>query len=94
MTIFAWIAFCAFISSYVCSEHNAISNWLRTNGVRVEKVEMNFTSRRAMLTTLVALNPDKEKTKWIDPILTPSQDRTNWEAALQKCLANGTFLNL
>lgn len=94
IVVFLWITLCTFISSYLYSERNAIASWLRANRVQLEKVEINFTSRRAMLTTLVALNPDRESTKWIDPILAPSQDRTDWEAALQKHLLSGMFVSL
>lgn len=89
LIISAWIAVCAFTSAYVYSEYSSVDDWLRMNHLRLEKVELNFSTRRAMLSTLVTLNPDRENTKWIDPILNTSDDRQKWEEALLGHLENG-----
>lgn len=84
--VFAWIALCACISTWVFGEQGSTKSWLRSNGVRLEKVEVELSCRRSMLSLLVALNPDRKATQWIDPILAKSEDRAAWEAALQLCL--------
>ena len=89
--VFAWIALCALTSSFLYGEQASTKSWLESNGLRLERTEeeVELSCRRSMLSLLVALNPDKSidtSTKWIDPILAPSEDRTAWEAALRDCL--------
>ena len=90
--VFAWIALCALTSSFVYSEHSSAKSWLDSNGLQLEKVDVELSSRRSMLSLLVALNPDTLKPtslglKWIDYILAPSDDdRKKWQNALLGCL--------
>ena len=88
--VFAWIALCGLTSSFLYGEHASTKSWLESNGLRLERTEeVELSCRRSMLSLLVALNPDKlidTSTKWINPILAPSEERTAWEAALRDCL--------
>ena len=85
--VFAWIALCAWISS-VYGEHASVKSWLRSNALQLERAEVVLSCRRSMLSLLVALNPDvgETSTQWINPILAPSKNRTEWEVALKGCL--------
>lgn len=89
IVISAWIALCAFTSSRIYTEQNSVHGWLKANRVVLNKAEVTFGTRRAMLSALVALNPDRKSTKWIDPILAPSGDRKSWEEALIEKLEAG-----
>jgi hypothetical protein len=46
-----------------------------------------------MLAALVYLNPGTKERElsWIDPILAPCQERTDWETALLDYIENGTW---
>lgn len=80
-----------------------VRDWLRSAAnLQLDRFQVQISSRRALLNTVIALNPDtfalaeattspnqciknrtlsEQATRWIDPILKPSADRTNWEAA-------------
>lgn len=93
LLISAWIAISACCSPFYTPEH-ATREWLRINGLCLEKAEMTMSNRRVMLSALVALNPDQsspdaKSSKWIDPILAPSNDRTHWEQELNHVLQQG-----
>lgn len=93
LLISAWIAICACCSPFSTPEH-AIREWLRINGLCLEKAEVTMSNRRVMLGALMALNPDQnspglKKNRWIDPILAPSDDRTHWEQELDHVLQHG-----
>ena len=84
--ISVWIAFCAIASSYIYPPGTAARDWLRCKcNIDVKRIRADFSSRRAMLSVLVYINPDtvEGRTAWIDPILSKSStDRQEWEAAL------------
>ena len=90
--VFAWIALCALTSSFLYNEHSSTKSWLRSNGLRLNRVDVELSIQMSMLSLLVALNPDTSVNtssgqKWIDPILAPSdEDRIKWEKALLECL--------
>ena len=93
LLISAWIAICACCSPFYTPEH-VTREWLRINGLCLEKAEVTMSNRRVMLSALVALNPDQssldpKNSKWIDPILAPSGDRTDWEQELHHVLQQG-----
>lgn len=92
LLISAWVAICAFCSACYTPE-DIIREWLRINGLCLEKAEVIMSNRRVMLSALVALNPDQSSPKgnwrWIDPILAPSDDRTDWEQELDHVLQQG-----
>lgn len=89
--ISVWIAVCAVTSTYMYSESSAVEDWLRTNGIHLEKARVSCSTRRTMISTLVAINPDRECTSFIDPILPRSESRTEWEDALLEYLKNGPY---
>lgn len=92
LVISVWIAVCACTSTYIYTEHSSVQCWLRSNKVVLEKAEVTFGTQQAMLSALVALNPDRKNMKWIDPILEPSEDRKRWEEALLEKLETGQFI--
>lgn len=89
LVISAWIAICATTSTYIYTEHSSVQSWLKANQIVLEKAEVTFSTQQAMLSALVALNPDRKNMKWIDPILAPSDDRKCWEEALLETLETG-----
>ena len=90
--VFAWIALCALTSSFLYNEHSSAKSWLGSNGLRLNRVDVELSFQMPMLSLLVALNPDtsihtSSGQKWIDPILAPSdENRIKWEKALLECL--------
>lgn len=92
LVISAWIAVCATTSTCIYTEHSSVQSWLKTNQVVLKKAEVTFSTQQAMLSALVALNPDRKNMKWIDPILAPSDDRKRWEEALLETLETGRFI--
>jgi hypothetical protein len=91
-----WIMFCIFWHTYPFAPEKIVKNWMEGYaGVRMDRYEVQLASRRAMLNTIIALNPDtfkfdeameKDTTvfcdgafRWIDPILKESEDRAQWE---------------
>lgn len=92
LVISVWIAVCACTSTYIYTERSSVQGWLKSNQVVLEKAEVTFGTRQAMLSALVALNPDRKNTKWIDHILEPSDDRKRWEEALLEKLETGGFI--
>lgn len=85
IVIFAWLMFCILYSAFVYPLRVCVQDWLRQScNLSAECIDVEFTTRRSMLSALVCLNPDtKEKrTAWIDPILRQSEDRTSWQNEL------------
>lgn len=93
LVISFWIAFCACISTYAYTPEESAQDWLRLNcGIVIQKISAEFSSRRSMLSCLVYLNPDKNQvssSEWINPILAPCRDRTDWETNLQLYMETG-----
>ena len=90
--IAVWIGLCAVATSYGYPTQSAVRAWLRREcGLAVTRVVAEFSSRRALLSALVYLNPDsrERRTAWIDPILKPCEDRQAWEKALLDCILYG-----
>jgi hypothetical protein len=84
------IILCSCTSSFIFRTSDSVSSWLTSNGVGVEKMSVTFTGRRAMLSAMIAVNPDRNaKNQWLDPILTASPSRTEWEVQVQKRLLDG-----
>jgi hypothetical protein len=92
---------CVLASAFIYTTKDSIRSWLHDNDIALETVRVAFTGRRSMLSCLVALNPDDKpvaastppapprERKWINPILAHSNDRRNWEAALDDTIRNG-----
>jgi hypothetical protein len=92
-----WIIFCAVISLYVYPPSSSVRDWLRyTCRLAIERIRADFSSRRAMLSAMVYLNPDSRegRTEWINPILAPSEDRREWQTALLEFMDTGVFISL
>ncbi|KAI1090944.1 hypothetical protein F5B19DRAFT_460945, partial [Rostrohypoxylon terebratum] len=54
-----WILLCILSNLFVFSTHRCCGNWLeKSAGFRLKRIEAKLSSRRALLNTLVALNPD------------------------------------
>ena len=80
-----WIVLCAIESVFGYPAEDNAKDWLRQDCKVASKLFRTvFSSRRALLSALIYLNPDSkdECTKWIDPILADTQDRRDWEAAM------------
>ncbi|KAF4554110.1 Hypothetical protein D9617_5g069860 [Elsinoe fawcettii] len=101
--IIGWIVLCLFCHNFIFTPSRCAGWWLRhTSGVQVERYNLSLSSRRALLNTLMALNPDTlskssisvtglaelhhEALLWIDPILKKCQSRTEWEETSKKAL--------
>ncbi|RHZ62459.1 uncharacterized protein CDV56_107336 [Aspergillus thermomutatus] len=54
-----WIAFCIFSHAYLIPPRTIVKGWMRSNaGFRINRFSTRLSSRRALLNTIVALNPD------------------------------------
>lgn len=87
-----WLLFCALTSSYLSTPQNGVRDWLeRDCNVNVTCIGAEFSSRRAMLSAMLYLNPDSKerRTSWINPILAPCAERNEWETALLDFIENG-----
>lgn len=91
--ISVWIFFWAIVSAYAYSAEESARDWLTNNcSVVVYQIRAEFSSRRAMLTALLYLNPDscEGRTSWINPILADSIERKSWEAAVLAMMKTGS----
>lgn len=103
--ITAWIGFSIFSHAYLVPPASGARDWFRFQaGLRMRRFSTPLSSRRALINTIAALNPDTfavdrstgvrdasrfyaEGMRWIDPILAPSDNRTLWEEATRKAMA-------
>lgn len=93
-----WIIFCIISRIHIFSAERSAKTWLvKAAGLRFDRCWTTLGSRRALLNTIMALNPDTlqedtstwpetnslcaEALLWIDPILTTGSSRTKWEEA-------------
>ncbi|KAI2472377.1 hypothetical protein F4781DRAFT_383452 [Annulohypoxylon bovei var. microspora] len=54
-----WIAFCIFMQAYVMPPEKGAKEWMKSYaGIRIERSHTQLSSRRALLNTIIALNPD------------------------------------
>ncbi|KAI0906493.1 hypothetical protein F4823DRAFT_76024 [Ustulina deusta] len=54
-----WIVFCIFSNVFIFSSRHCCQHWLEQSAsFRLSRIEVKLSSRRALLNTLVALNPD------------------------------------
>ncbi|ORY05584.1 hypothetical protein BCR34DRAFT_632964 [Clohesyomyces aquaticus] len=79
-----WIAFCAIVMKCLYSSERGAVDWLKyVCGLEIKRVKVPFTSRRSLLGALIRLNPDRETTGWLDPIISKThEERKLWEAAV------------
>ncbi|KAI1177878.1 hypothetical protein F4777DRAFT_576690 [Nemania sp. FL0916] len=57
--ITSWIAFCIFMQTYVIQPEKGAKKWMKSYaGIKIEHHRTTLSSRRALLNTLIALNPD------------------------------------
>jgi hypothetical protein len=100
-----WIAFSIFSHAFLITPTSSAKDWSKLQAnLKVERFGIRISSRRSLINTIVALNPDtfpfneeanapdmnafySEGIKWIDPILTQSEDRKSWEEATRKAMA-------
>ena len=85
--ISSWILLCSVLSNYGYQPEESIQDWLQyTCSIHMKKVHADFSTRRALLSALIYLNPDsKDKcTDWIDPILSNRRERSDWESTALK----------
>ncbi|KAF2716587.1 hypothetical protein K431DRAFT_202576, partial [Polychaeton citri CBS 116435] len=82
--IVVWILLCILSINFVfCSERSA-SVWLEQQaGISLSRYSATLSSRRALLNTLLALNPDTFSAAhgtlmWLDQILKPGAERSMW----------------
>ncbi|KAI1159579.1 hypothetical protein F5B18DRAFT_581334 [Nemania serpens] len=98
-----WIVLCILCHTFVFSAERSAGSWLRHFAeIEMEKYTTQLSSRRALLNTVMALNPDtfaldameREKLDqldpgsllWIDPILKSGPDRSRWEEASRQAM--------
>lgn len=92
--ISVWIMFCAVSSGYLMRSKDCVSDWLREAcRIKATPITTTLSSRRALLSALVYLNPDtkERRTSWIDPILAHCEERKEWEGALLDVIEMGEF---
>jgi hypothetical protein len=54
-----WLVFCIFSHAYLLPPSVGAKDWMRYNaGIRIERFGTKLSSRRALLNTIIALNPD------------------------------------
>ena len=85
--ISSWILLCSVLSNYGYQPEESVQDWLQyTCSIHTKKVHADFSTRRALLSALIYLNPDsKDKcTDWIDPILSNRRERSDWESTALK----------
>ncbi|KXH45673.1 hypothetical protein CNYM01_07103 [Colletotrichum nymphaeae SA-01] len=86
-----WTAFCSLSVTYLYSSEDAASDWLKHQcRVRLKCVRANLGTRRSLLGALVHLNPDRESTDWMNPILARSSLRDKWEKSLLEYIRSGS----
>jgi hypothetical protein len=85
--ISAAIVLCALTSTFIDPVHDSVASWLQSNSIGLEKMTTTLSGRRAMLSAMIAVSPDRS-TRWIDPILAPCDQRTSWEHELAELLRN------
>ncbi|CBF75900.1 hypothetical protein AN3553.2 [Aspergillus nidulans FGSC A4] len=86
----AWTAFCALFVTYIYPPERAAADWLRFNcGLAISRIRTAFTTRRPLLSALAYINPDRDQTAWMDPILAKAEERTQWEKAMFELIATG-----
>ncbi|KAK0712352.1 hypothetical protein B0T26DRAFT_714010 [Lasiosphaeria miniovina] len=98
-----WVILCNVTHGFFIPPTGRTGEWAaRCAKVRLQCYKTKLSSRRALLNTLAALNPDTfaetpdkgtDRTRlyaqgmtWMDPILKPSASRTAWEAATMDAL--------
>ncbi|CAI7638160.1 unnamed protein product [Penicillium bialowiezense] len=83
VVVTTWTALCALFVTYIYPPEQAAADWLRFNcGVAVSRLRATFTTRRPLLSALTYINPDRQQTAWMDPILAKAEERTQWEKAM------------
>ncbi|KAI1162796.1 hypothetical protein F5B18DRAFT_622177 [Nemania serpens] len=54
-----WIAFCIFMQAYVMPPEEGAMEWMKSYaGIKIQRHRTTLSTRRALLNTLIALNPD------------------------------------
>jgi hypothetical protein len=93
-----WIAFCIIVHSYVIPAESEAKEWMHSCAkIQFDRYQTQLSSRRALLNTIVALNPDtfqpddqtnlfEAAIKWVNPILEQGDDRSKWEHATQEAM--------
>ncbi|KAN0083796.1 hypothetical protein V8E54_002884 [Elaphomyces granulatus] len=92
-----WIAFTIFSHAFLITPKRGAKTWSEFQvNLKVERYGTRVSSRRTLLNTIVALNPDTfgvkdgapdmakfydQGMKWVDPILKSSDERKTWEKA-------------
>ncbi|OTA68493.1 hypothetical protein K449DRAFT_429349 [Hypoxylon sp. EC38] len=70
-----WIAFCIFMNAYVVPPQRGAKEWMKSHaGIQMERYRTRLSSRRTLLNTIIALNPD---TFSLSPA-TKQEDRTKF----------------
>ncbi|KAI1371119.1 hypothetical protein F4677DRAFT_436394 [Hypoxylon crocopeplum] len=54
-----WIAFCIFVQAYIIPAEREAKQWMKSYaGIEIQRYQTQLSSRRALLNTVMALNPD------------------------------------
>lgn len=92
LAISFWMFWCALTSEYALRPEDSVRDWLEyTCKIKIHRISARFSSRRAMLGTLIYLNPDtaENKMRWLNPILEDCPDRREWERVLLELIRTG-----
>ena len=89
-----WVLWCAISTEYIYRSKDSVQDWLyHTCHISLHRIRTKFSSRRAMLSALVLLNPDTtdNRIQWIDPILADGPERSQWLDALMTFIERQNF---
>ncbi|KAJ4171715.1 hypothetical protein NW754_000294 [Fusarium falciforme] len=98
-----WVSLSIFSHSYLITPTRVARAWAKERAnLKIERLSTRLSSRRALLNTVIALNPDSfphdeagatdwtqfyaQGLKWLDPILKSSDNRTRWEEATRQAM--------
>ncbi|GES64820.1 peptidase family m3 [Aspergillus terreus] len=98
-----WITFCILSHAYLIPPRIILKSWMRYSaGIQIKRFTTRISSERALLNTIIALNPgtfsllkencedrtkfNRDGIKWLDSILAPSFNRSRWEEATREAM--------
>jgi hypothetical protein len=94
--ILLWILFCSCMSTYGYQPEESVQDWLQYEcKIHAQRIQAEFSTRRAMLSALLYLNPDSKTgcTDWIDPVLSNKEERREWLSTAVTMIQTGSSVD-
>ena len=88
-----WVLFCSCVDTYGYPPDESVQDWARIDcKFHTKRIQATFSTRRAMLSALIYLNPDTKdrRINWIDPILLDDEERSEWESTAFTLMETGS----